>query len=152
MTTQYKYIFGDAGDNILIGGEKDDAIFGYGGNDYLQGNGGNDYLYGDQDIDTLVGDAGNDILMGGVGNDTLIGGADADSFTFFSLWEGIDTIKDFNWVEEDKIHIYASGFGATSIDQFNFDDSTGALSFQGTQFAILQPGSEFIPSLDIVLF
>lgn len=129
-------------------------MFGFAGNNFLEGGENNDYLYGDVGDDTLLGDAGDDILLGSIGNDTLTGGAGADQFSFFSISEGIDKIEDFKWYEGDKISIYAYGFGATSTDQFNYNNDTGALSFNGTQLASLQPnlGDGFIRDYDINLF
>jgi Ca2+-binding RTX toxin-like protein len=54
-------LFGDEGNDLLIGGIKDDDLFGGTGNDTLIGNGGNDLL---------DGGAGNDLLDGGSGTDT----------------------------------------------------------------------------------
>ena len=81
--------------------------------------------------------SGNDTLIGGEGNDTLTGNDRADTFVFNSVTEGIDTITDFTQTQGDKI-LLTSDFGATSVDQFSFDSATGALSFEGTQFAILE--------------
>lgn len=118
---------------------------------YLQyGESDNDLLLGSFGNDYLVGDSGNDKLYGGPGNDTLYGGTGADTFGFYSPYEGIDVIKDFNYVEGDKIEISKSGFGASSTNQFSYNSSTGALFFTNTQFATLQIGSGFVPSLDIV--
>ena len=109
----------------------------------------NDDLTGGAGNDTLTGGAGNDTLTGGVGDDILTGGADADTFVFNSSLEGIDTITDFSHIELDKIQI-GSGFGATDTSQFNYDPGTGALSFNGNEFAILQNvGSEFNTTRDI---
>ncbi|MEM9273667.1 MAG: LamG-like jellyroll fold domain-containing protein [Cyanobacteria bacterium P01_F01_bin.143] len=80
---------------------------------------------------------GNDTLVGGEGNDTLTGNDLADTFVFNSVTEGIDTITDFNQTQGDKI-LLPPDFGATSLDQFSFDSASGAVSFEGTQFAILE--------------
>ncbi|AFZ20584.1 beta strand repeat-containing protein [Allocoleopsis franciscana] len=135
--------------NVISGNNFANALYGYGGNDALYGYGGND---------SLIGGDGNDSLTGGSGVDTLWGGAGADKFIFNSLSEGIDIIKDFQWTEGDTIQISMSGFGATSLSQFSYNSSTGALFFDPsgitgpTQFATIEntpPG--FAPSLDIVL-
>lgn len=135
--------------NVISGNNFANALYGYGGNDALYGYGGND---------SLIGSDGNDSLTGGSGVDTLWGGTGADKFIFNSLSEGIDIIKDFQWTEGDTIQISMSGFGATSLSQFSYNSSTGALFFDPsgltgpTQFAIIEntpPG--FAPNLDIVL-
>jgi len=121
--------------------------------DDVVGSSGNDTLTGDSQNNILTGLDGNDLLTGGAGNDTLTGGAGADTFFFKSLGLGIDSIADFRYQQGDKIEIDQSGFGATSTNQFSYNNSNGALSFLGTQFAILEAnlGVGFIPSLDINL-
>ena len=81
-------IFGDAGDDNLIGGDGndslnggvgDDVLGGGDGDDTLDGSVGNDVLKGGDGIDTLNGDNGNDDLRGGNGEDTLDGGEGDDN-------------------------------------------------------------------------
>jgi len=105
------------------------TLLGHGGNDWLEGGEGNDVLVGGDDDDSLVG---------GGGFDTLTGGDGADTFIFQSLFGQRDTITDFNALEGDLIQIDASEFGATSTDQFNFDQSNGHLTFKGEWIAVLQ--------------
>lgn len=154
-------INGFDGNDTLIGGAKDDNIFGGNQNDILEGRDGNDLLSGGNGNDILLGENGNDKLfggnendrlIGGPGNDTLTGGLDADQFVLDSV-SSRDKIEDFKWWEGDKVFIVNTGFGATSVDQFSYQDSTGGLIFNGTVVADLQPnmGSNFIPSLDIEL-
>lgn len=135
-------IDGNAGVNLLVGGD---------GNDYLLAYDNYDILVGEAGNDTLDGGAGDDFLNGGSGSDTLTGGAGADKFVFSSPFDGIDSITDFTYLEGDKIEVSASGFGIGQgqYDRFIFDSSTNALFFDQTQVAFLQPGSVFVPSLDI---
>ncbi|BAY65784.1 hypothetical protein NIES22_58910 [Calothrix brevissima NIES-22] len=139
---------GDAGNDLLIGGSAYDTLNGGDGDDKLYGKGGNDLLSGGN---------GNDYIVGGYGADTLYGGAGADKFAFTYVAEGIDIIKDFqkNWSQpslSDKIEISKVGFGASSLSQFQYDSSSGALSFQGTQFAILEnKPTGFSTTTDIIL-
>lgn len=144
-------IEGNGGNNFLIGGDGNDQLFGYGGCDILVGGAGNDTLVGGAGNDFLNGGSGSDILVGGAGNNTLTGNAGADKFVFNFMSEGIDIIKDFSSLESDKIQISTIGFGATSTNQFSYNSNTGALSFQGTQFATLENKPNFIPSFDIEL-
>ncbi len=126
----------------------------YNGNVTFDGGKGNDSLTGYLGNDTLVGGDGNDILTGGTGFDKLTGGSGADVFVFNSLGEGIDIITDFRHSQGDKIQISKVGFGATSNNQFAYNAISGALSFNGTQFATIQAnlfGTDFIPSSDINL-
>lgn len=106
-----------------------------------------DRLYGAALNDTLNGGAGNDTIDAGAGRDLLTGGAGADRFYFYTRTEGIDTITDFN-VVDDAIYISSSfGGGLTagtaittaqftlgssasdSSGRFIYNQSTGALFF-----------------------
>lgn len=152
------YIDGLSGNDNLYGEAGNDTLLGYFGNDYLNGGSGNDYLDGeaDDDIlegltgdDSLYGSAGNDSLLGYAGNDYLNGGDGGDVFGFYSPFEGIDTITDFA-ILVDRIQVVATGFGNnTELNRFTYDSSTGALFFDQTQFALLQPNLGFDPSRDI---
>lgn len=155
---------GTAGNDTLVGGIQGGSIInGLDGNDSLQsqgggnvisggggndillaGNGGGNVLAGDAGNDTLIGGNGNDMLAGGLGNDSLTGGAGADVFIFTNPAHGVDTVTDFN-VLEDRISISASGFSITaplladqfrlgssaitSSDRFIYDSTNGALFF-----------------------
>jgi Ca2+-binding RTX toxin-like protein len=152
--------YGYAGDDEIYGGAGSDTLYGGAGNDELDGNIGPDFLYGGLGNDTLRGGNGNDLLSGGDGNDLLVGGfgtdtvwggAGADTFAFNDVSEGIDLIQDFNWTEGDKIRVSMPGFGATSLADFSYTTASGALSFKGIQFATLQAGTNFLPSLDLEL-
>lgn len=58
------------------------------------GNGGDDLLLGGDFNDTLVGGSGDDTLKGGLGDNMLSGGEGADTFVI-NPTAGIDTILDF---------------------------------------------------------
>jgi Ca2+-binding RTX toxin-like protein len=66
-------VYGDSGDDTLIGSEGDDTIFGGAGDDLIGGGRGRDKLYGDEGDDTIVGGAKADLLEGGAGDDSLFG-------------------------------------------------------------------------------
>ncbi|HEY9623268.1 MAG TPA: calcium-binding protein [Crinalium sp.] len=118
----------------------------------LYGGGGNDTLKGSIYDDILSGSSGNDVLIGGNGSDSLTGGTGADKFRFNYKTEGIDLIKDFNRSESDKIQIVKSSFGATSLSQFSYNSTTGALFFGSTQLATLEnKPSGFSVQSDVVL-
>ncbi|WP_166482201.1 calcium-binding protein [Scytonema sp. UIC 10036] len=144
-------IEGNVGQNFLVGGNGNDHLHGYGNQDILAGEAGNDTLEGGTDNDFLEGGSGNDVLNGGFGKDILAGGAGADLFVFKFLFDGNDTIKDFNPKENDKIQISKTGFGTTSTNQFSYSNLTGALFFQGIQFATLENKPNFIPDFHIDL-
>ncbi len=119
---------------------------------FLFGGGGNDTLTGGNGNDNLAGSSGNDVLIGGNGSDILTGGVGADKFRFNVKSEGIDLIKDFNRGEGDKIEIVKSSFGASSLSQFSYNSTTGALSFGSTQLATLEnKPAGFSIQTDIVL-
>ncbi|GAB4135646.1 MAG: hypothetical protein Fur0046_08580 [Cyanobacteria bacterium J069] len=152
-------VFGDAGNDRIFGGDGNDSLSGQDGNDDIDGGDGNDVLLGDAGNDFLTGGLGNDSLSGGDGNDvlsggggsdTLNGGAGADVFSFFSF-NGVATIQDFSRAEGDKIQISKFGTGATLASQFAYSSSTGALTFNSVQVALLQPGLVFSTGLDLVL-
>jgi Ca2+-binding RTX toxin-like protein len=147
-------LYGEAGNDVLEGLTGNDSIYGGTGNDILLGYEDNDYLNGGNGNDIIKGQAGNDTFIGGSGNDRLTGRAGADTFVFYSPSDGIDTIRDFNRSDSDKIQVSASGFGIGQgqYDKFRYDSSTGALFFEETQLARLQPDLGFVPSLDITIF
>lgn len=87
-------LFGDSGDDVLVGRA---------GQDRLTGGKGDDSLYGGEAMDALRGGEGNDLLDegaghgdldGGTGNDTLVGGSGPDAFAI-SPTSGNDVIRDF---------------------------------------------------------
>ena len=163
-----------SGNDVLDGGNGNDILSGAENNDTLIGGQGNDTLYGGYGNDSLLGGDGNDVLAGGPDNDTLRGGDGADVFRFeilippqslsilfppqnsdSSLFppkpeRGIDNIEDFNSAEGDKIEISAPG--ELSISQFSYNQHTGGLFFENTQFAQLQAGLDFSVEQDITLY
>lgn len=68
--TEAVQVFGDVGNDTVVGGS---------GNDLLDGGRGNDSLTGGAGHDTLLGDVGKDVLLGGSGNDSIDGGNAKDS-------------------------------------------------------------------------
>ncbi|MEM8616008.1 MAG: calcium-binding protein [Pseudomonadota bacterium] len=71
-------ILGNAGDDLLIGGDDEDLMRGGDGADDIRGRGGIDEIYGDDGDDVLSGQDGDDVIEGGLGNDTLSGGRGID--------------------------------------------------------------------------
>ena len=106
---------------------------------------------GNDNNNVITGNSANNILNGGAGDDTLIGGSGADVFVFNKRSEGLDIIKDFQ-TTQDKIQVSKSGFGATSLSQFQYNVLNGNLSFQGNIFATIENKiAGFTVSLDVVL-
>ena len=137
-------IAGNAGDDVITGRGKDDVLLGNAGNDIIKGANGNDVLFGgrgDDELfggngsDQLHGDRGNDILVGGNGDDILTGGAGSDIFVFdpSSDKAGIDTVTDFNYLE-DSIQ-----FESNPNEVLFVDGTAGAEMFvDGTLMAIFE--------------
>jgi Ca2+-binding RTX toxin-like protein len=80
FATKEAVLFGNTGDDTLIGGNLADKLDGGDGDDSLVGGLEADTLVGGDGDDQLVGDAGKDTLTGGAGADLLIGGGDDDIF------------------------------------------------------------------------
>ncbi|MEM6447500.1 MAG: calcium-binding protein, partial [Cyanobacteria bacterium P01_D01_bin.123] len=78
QTTTPLSVFGDAGNDTLLGGLDNDEIDGGAGNDFIAGGGGNDTLMGGAGDDTLIGGAVGDMAIGTI--DILSGGAGGDRF------------------------------------------------------------------------
>jgi Ca2+-binding RTX toxin-like protein len=115
------------------------------GNDTIVGSHFKDVITGGSGIDILNGGAGDDVLTGGTAlgdgtvdnsNDEMTGGLGADIFAFYRLTEGIDKIMDFDRLN-DKVRIDKTGFNATMISQFTYNNTNGALAFNGQQFATI---------------
>lgn len=72
-------VFGQGGNDTLIGSVLADQLNGGDGLDHLRAGSGNDLLDGGTGRDLLFGDAGDDSLGGGDDRDILVGGAGRDS-------------------------------------------------------------------------
>lgn len=76
--------YGEAGNDMLIGGPGADELHGGTGNDLINGNGAwvvstiADKLYGGAHDDIILGGQGDDLMYGGGGNDSLQGGSGDD--------------------------------------------------------------------------
>ncbi|MDA7424318.1 calcium-binding protein [Thalassococcus lentus] len=73
-------IIGGAGDDLLLGNFGNDSMSGNQGDDTLRGAAGDDLLFGQDGNDRLSGGTGRDLLAGANGNDTLTGGPGPDAF------------------------------------------------------------------------
>ncbi len=110
-------LFGEDGDDLLVGNAGADTLDGGAGDDLLFGNAGDDLLIGGQGNDILVGGAGDDGLFGGAGDDELHGesgndrllGGDGDD----RLWgDGqsplLDALAGDDWLDggdgDDQLH------------------------------------------------
>lgn len=131
-------IIGTPGNDRINALGGNDRVYGRNGNDTLIGGSGNDRLYGENGNDTLNGGSGNDILVDGFGSDILTGGAGADSFVLTYEPGRVERITDYNPLEGDRRFIIFPTGSTYSTEQFNYDVSSGTLSFQGNQIAIFE--------------
>jgi Ca2+-binding RTX toxin-like protein len=57
------YLFGNASDNVIIGGDFRDRLFGDAGNDTFYGGRGDDFISGEAGVDTIYESSGNDVYV-----------------------------------------------------------------------------------------
>jgi Ca2+-binding RTX toxin-like protein len=129
-------ITGNAGDNLLIGGD---------GNDTLNGLAGADTLQGGKDNDRLNGGGDADLIAGGTKNDKLEGGADADRFRFDTAPDTLknnDQILDFV-VADDTIELENAVFASLGITGTlpNAQFVSGPAALDANDFVIHDPAT-----------
>lgn len=71
-------LFGDDGNDVLVGGRVSDLLQGDGGDDVVRGGAGGDRMGGGSGDDALIGGDGIDELNGGTADDVLVGDAGED--------------------------------------------------------------------------
>jgi len=86
------HLFGEAGNDTLIGGSGGDMLVGGDGSDTLLGKGGADSLFGGDGTDTLTGGDANDFMDGGAGNDRMIWNP-GDDTDVIEGGSGTDTVE-----------------------------------------------------------
>ena len=142
-------IWGNAGDDMIRGGNVTNWLYGGDGNDTITSGAGGDWIEGNNGDDIIESGSGNDTVLGGSGNDTYIikTGSGIDTITDDM---GIDTIKfdagfDKNQLTYQKsvagesadandLNIYFAGrlslvlndyfLGTKNIESFQFSDET----------------------------
>ena len=124
-------VIGDDGDNVIVGGI---------GNDTLDGGAGNDQIDAGDGNDLVLGGAGNDTLLGGLGDDTLTGGPGSDTFIHRGEGDGLDTLTDFNRLE-DVTTIHMDGTGSS----YTFDPATNTLGLVTTGEGFIFGGTSDSP-------
>lgn len=134
-------IYGNNGDDTIIGGDGPEYVDGQAGNDSIVGNGGNDTLHGGADNDTVIGGAGNDRICGENGNDQLRGGAGNDTILGN---KGADILwgdKGSNYLDAGQFNdtIYSRNsemdtvIGGAGIDQAQIDTGTDVTPFSDVE-------------------
>lgn len=159
--------YGTGWHNRMSGNKRNNSLYGYGGNDTLYGHGGDDHLKGGSGTDTLIGGLGTDkldgyghttgeydILVGDTSygnprtdNSSKYGRDGADTFILGSAYQafyrgnGYATIKDFNWVEGDKIQLHGNK-NNYSLGKKSFGSGTAAhdtgIYYKGDLIGIVQ--------------
>ena len=143
--------FGDGNDTVR-GGDGNDVIgsFSYGyGTNTIYGEGGDDWIIGGYDDDTIYGGDGDDWLSGHSGNDTIYTGDGSD---VVSVTDNHDTVVAYgssapgswdlivfsNYATSDGVNITSTGIGTASFT-YAGGTASGAFSdmdaINGTQFA-----------------
>lgn len=92
--TLHGVVFGNGGNDQLLGGESDDALAGGTGDDFILANGGNDFLSGGSGNDFIDAGEGDDQIFGGVGLDFVLTGTGNDGVTLSN--QGFTIVGDFN--------------------------------------------------------
>ena len=88
-------VFGRKGNDVIEVKKRENILNGNGGNDTISGGQRRDLLNGGPGSDVINGNIGRDIFVGGGGNDTLTGGFGIDMFSYKTVTQGTDLIKDF---------------------------------------------------------
>ncbi|MEV8467744.1 calcium-binding protein [Fluviibacterium sp. DFM31] len=96
-------LFGDGGDDTLIGGLGGDVLIGGDGNDTLTGNDGNDIMLGAAGNDTFNGGAGNDVFYIGESGDVVSDGGAGFDKAVISATGGI-SLSVGGWLGVERIN------------------------------------------------
>ncbi len=123
-------------------------LYGEAGNDVLNGGNNYDRIFGGDGNDTLRGDAGQDVLVGEAGSDILWGGTESDRFVFKGAvaLSGQDTVMDFQdgvdflVIEKLGIKQYSSSGAAGTVYAYDATDGdvlVKGYDAAGTAFSIL---------------
>ncbi|MBQ6516031.1 hypothetical protein IJI31_02515 [bacterium] len=131
-------LYGEGGNDIILGGSQFDLIYGGNGNDFIwtgegrnaaYGEKGNDFIVGGSDTDRLFGDAGNDIIYG-LGDDDVISGGDGNDSIFGGRGnDGIETGKGSDVVYfEGSMHGIDNVFSKAGKTTLKFVDEVNGNS------------------------
>lgn len=94
--SDYNFIEGTNGDDVISGTNGADLIFGLAGNDLISGGLGNDCIFGGYGDDIVSGDDGDDTIKGNSGNDILKGQSGIDMIYANSGSDIIDGGENFD--------------------------------------------------------
>lgn len=146
-SSQFGFLFGNGGNDLLTGGVGNDELDGGDGNDVLDGgNGGvgEDALFGRIGNDTLKGGNGNDTLDGGAGNDVMAGGTGDDTYV---VEQTADKVTELANQGHDTVesHVASLTLGA-NLEDLILED--GAVNGTGNGLANFIKGNEVANKLD----
>jgi Ca2+-binding RTX toxin-like protein len=104
-------VFGNRGNDTIIGGSNFDSLQGGAGDDSIYGNGGDDFLSGGDGVDLLMGGDGNDNIDGGSNVDTAVMRGNRSAYTITQSFldgsftitgpDGTDTLRGVEFVQFD---------------------------------------------------
>jgi len=107
-------LFGEAGNDRLVGGRFSDI---------LVGGIGNDRLFGSRGDDLIVGGAGKDELFSVLGNDILVGGSLAYENDYAKLSSVLATWTRTDFARSDKMSNLSSMLGGGNVVDDNVKDT-----------------------------
>jgi len=123
-------VFGETGDDTMIGQDAGDVLF---------GDEGQDSLYGQDGQDQLFGGAGDDLLSGGEGDDFLTTETADGSDTLFG-GSGDDTLHALGETDSGQLHHLSGGGGDDLVE---LDGGTHLVSLgSGSDQLTLEAGDE----------
>lgn len=114
-------IFGRAGNDTMIGGNRDDYLFGGRGNDDISGGRGNDKIFGGSGNDTISGGEGYDLIMGGRGRDTAVYEGSVFGHTWERGWFRKFYVKDIDSSDGDTAIDTLRGVEVLQFDDYSFN-------------------------------
>lgn len=117
------HLYGDANDNLMLGGGGNDVIVGQQGDDTIVGGSGDDTLYGDGPSNS--GGRDTFVYTPGDGKDTIYDFANGDDRIDLSAFSGINGFSDISATQVGGavvIDFSAYGGGSIKLNNFNLSD------------------------------
>ncbi len=124
-------VWGDAGDDTILGGPHEDWLYGGAGNDTMEGRGDHDTIVGGRGLDEILGGSGSDLILGGPGNDNIGGDNGPDGI----IPGAGDDVVD----------------GGNGEDVVSYEDSANPIDANLANGAVTGWGTDTLTSLEILL-
>jgi Ca2+-binding RTX toxin-like protein len=154
-------MFGGAGNDTLIGGDKADSLNGGAGNDTLKGGEGADVLYGADGADQLTGYLGADTFRYDSVTDSMAGASDlildfvsmSDKFDLSRIDANSNAAGDqaFTWIGGDVFHGVAGELRTYDAGGFRWIEGDTDGDGDGDLLIGIQPGGPIPVQSDFVL-